>query len=64
MWPYRLSVRTAGFHPVKRGSTPRRVTKQKMIAFRRFFCFDAIRQWTFEQSERVLRLSKMAVGYA
>ena len=28
-WPYRLSVRTKAFQALKRGSTPRRVTKLK-----------------------------------
>ena len=27
LWSYRLSVRTAGFHPVKRGSIPRSSSK-------------------------------------
>ena len=26
MWPYRLGVRTPGFHPGSRGSNPRRAT--------------------------------------
>ena len=29
MWPYRLGVRTSGFHPGNRGSNPRRATKKK-----------------------------------
>lgn len=30
-WPVRLSVRTNGFHPLKRGSTPLRATKPAML---------------------------------
>ena len=26
LWPYRLGVRTPGFHPGNRGSNPRRAT--------------------------------------
>lgn len=29
VWPHRLSVRTSGFHPEKRGSIPRGATNRK-----------------------------------
>ena len=29
IWPVRLSVRSSGFHPGKRGSTPLRATKKR-----------------------------------
>ena len=32
IWPVRLSVRTPGFHPGKRGSTPLRATKILIMA--------------------------------
>ena len=32
IWPVRLSVRTPGFHPGKRGSTPLRATKFLIMA--------------------------------
>ena len=37
--PVRSSVRTQGFHPCKRGSTPRRATKQ-FLSFFRFYYFN------------------------
>ena len=36
-WPVRLSVRTLGFHPRKRGSIPLRATKSR--SFERLFSF-------------------------
>lgn len=42
-WPVRLSVRTNGFHPLKRGSTPLRATnegkKPSIFLNARLFCF-------------------------
>ena len=31
LWPHRLSVRTSGFHPEKRGSTPLGATKNHSL---------------------------------
>jgi hypothetical protein len=40
LWPYRLTVRTSGFHPGNRGSIPRRVTNIITAgASRRLLCW-------------------------
>ncbi len=44
-WPVRLSVRTNGFHPLKRGSTPLRATKEgntKTCSNAGLFCFTTV----------------------